>query len=102
MILVKKSQKKFSQISIALVEPIIINNAGFQVKNPHKNNTRLSLLKIFNVTSTGCRKINVFQVGGLVGKNLRNVEKINKKYRGALYKDIWVLKIQTFHHVFFK
>jgi hypothetical protein len=25
---------------------------------------------------TGCRKINVFQVGGLVGKNLRNYEKI--------------------------
>jgi hypothetical protein len=25
---------------------------------------------------TGCRKINVFQVGGLVGKNLRNLEKI--------------------------
>jgi hypothetical protein len=23
---------------------------------------------------TGCRKINVFQVGGLVGKNLRNLE----------------------------
>jgi hypothetical protein len=23
-----------------------------------------------------CRKINVFQVGGLVGKNLRNLEKI--------------------------
>jgi hypothetical protein len=25
---------------------------------------------------TGCRKINVFQVEGLVGKNLRNLEKI--------------------------
>jgi hypothetical protein len=25
---------------------------------------------------TGCRKINVFQVGDLVGKNLRNLEKI--------------------------
>jgi hypothetical protein len=25
---------------------------------------------------TGCRKINVFQVGGLVGKNLKNLEKI--------------------------
>jgi transposase len=25
---------------------------------------------------TGCRKINVFQLGGLVGKNLRNLEKI--------------------------
>jgi hypothetical protein len=25
---------------------------------------------------TGCRKINVFQVGGLVGKNFRNLEKI--------------------------
>jgi hypothetical protein len=25
---------------------------------------------------TGCRKINVFQVGGLVGKTLRNLEKI--------------------------
>jgi hypothetical protein len=26
--------------------------------------------------NTGCRKINVFQVGGLVGKSLRNLEKI--------------------------
>jgi hypothetical protein len=25
---------------------------------------------------TGCRKINVFQVEGLVGKHLRNLEKI--------------------------
>jgi hypothetical protein len=25
---------------------------------------------------TGCRKMNLFQVGGLVGKNLRNLEKI--------------------------
>jgi hypothetical protein len=25
---------------------------------------------------TGCRKINVFQVAGLLGKNLRNLEKI--------------------------
>jgi hypothetical protein len=29
-----------------------------------------------NTNYTGCRKINVFQVGGLVGKNLRNLEKI--------------------------
>jgi hypothetical protein len=28
---------------------------------------------------TGCRKINVFQVGGLVGKNLMNLEKIKEK-----------------------
>jgi hypothetical protein len=28
------------------------------------------------LVDTGCRKINVFQVGGLVGKNLRNLEKI--------------------------
>jgi hypothetical protein len=26
--------------------------------------------------STGCRKINVFQVGGLVGKNLSNLKQI--------------------------
>jgi hypothetical protein len=25
---------------------------------------------------TGCRKINIFQVEGVVGKNLRNLEKI--------------------------
>jgi hypothetical protein len=30
----------------------------------------------FNNIYTGCRKINVFQVGGLEGKNLRNLEKI--------------------------
>jgi hypothetical protein len=28
---------------------------------------------------TGCRKINVFQVGSFVGKNLRNLEKIKLK-----------------------
>jgi hypothetical protein len=39
---------------------------------------------------TGCRKINVFQVGGLVGKNLRNLEKIKQKIKGGLYKNIWV------------
>jgi hypothetical protein len=32
--------------------------------------------KLFNNNYTGCRKINVFQVGGFVGKNLRNLEKI--------------------------
>jgi hypothetical protein len=37
---------------------------------------------------TGCRKINVFQVGGLVGKNLRNLEKIWGG--GGLYQDIWI------------
>jgi hypothetical protein len=29
-----------------------------------------------NKIYTGCRNINVFQVGGLVRKNLRNLEKI--------------------------
>jgi hypothetical protein len=28
------------------------------------------------LTDTGCRKIKVFQIGGLVGKNLENLEKI--------------------------
>jgi hypothetical protein len=36
----------------------------------------VSLMQIVNGKYTGCRKINVFQVGGLVGKNLRNLEKI--------------------------
>jgi hypothetical protein len=35
-----------------------------------------SELEMTRDESTGCRKINVFQVGGLVGKNLRNLEKI--------------------------
>jgi hypothetical protein len=43
--------------------------------------------EIFNLSQilyhTGCRKINVFQVGGLVGKNLRNLEKIKKKISGG-------------------
>jgi hypothetical protein len=51
---------------------------------------------------TGCRKINVFQVGGLVGKNLRNLEKIKKKYMGGSLQRYMGLKVQTFHHVFFK
>jgi hypothetical protein len=34
------------------------------------------LLMLGILCSTGCRKINVFQVGSLVGKNLRNLEKI--------------------------
>jgi hypothetical protein len=41
---------------------------------------------------TGCRKINVFQGGGLVGKNLRNLQKnkIKNMGGGGLYKDIWI------------
>jgi hypothetical protein len=33
-------------------------------------------LVIVILNYTRCRKINLFQVGGLVGKNLRNLEKI--------------------------
>jgi hypothetical protein len=36
----------------------------------------MNKLYLNNIKYTGCRKINVFQVGGLVGKNLRNLEKI--------------------------
>jgi hypothetical protein len=32
--------------------------------------------KVYIFSYTGCRKINVFQVEGLVGKNLGNLEKI--------------------------
>jgi hypothetical protein len=36
----------------------------------------MNKLYLNNIKYTGCRKINGFQVGGLVEKNLRNLEKI--------------------------
>jgi hypothetical protein len=51
---------------------------------------------------TGCRKTNVFQVGGLGGKNLRNLEKIKLKIQGGSLQRYMGLKVQAFHHVFFK
>jgi hypothetical protein len=55
-----------------------------------------------NNEDTGCRKINVFQVGGLVGKNLRNLEKNKIKNIEGYLQRYMGLKVQTFHHVFFK
>jgi hypothetical protein len=37
---------------------------------------QLIITFLYKKRYTGCRKINVFQVAGLVGKNLRNLEKI--------------------------
>jgi hypothetical protein len=62
---------------------------------------KIKLLQKFE-QHTGCRKINVFQVGGLVGKDLRNLEKIKLKIYGGSLQRYMGRKVQTCHHVFFK
>jgi hypothetical protein len=50
---------------------------NFDVFEFRKRMNRRCLKKLYHIMYyTGCRKINVFQDGGLVGKNLRNLEKI--------------------------
>jgi hypothetical protein len=65
---------------------------------PHVNIFNFFFINIY----TGCRKINVFQGEGLVGKNLRNLEKIKIKNIGGSLQRYMGLKVQTFHHVFLK
>jgi hypothetical protein len=57
------------------------DHEAFTFVSPKDLKSSISLKQVitFNVETfhyTGCRKINVFQVGGLAGKNLRNLEKI--------------------------
>jgi hypothetical protein len=50
---------------------------NFDVFEFRKRMNRRCLKKLYHIMYyTGCRKINVFQVGGLAGKNLKNLEKI--------------------------
>jgi hypothetical protein len=44
-----------------------------------KNSSQANIFLFRALYYTGCRKINIFQVGDLVGKNLRNLEKIKYK-----------------------
>jgi hypothetical protein len=48
----------------------------------------MNKLYLNNIKYTGCRKINVFQVGSFIGKNLRNLEKI-KKNIGEVFTKIY-------------
>jgi hypothetical protein len=60
----------------------------------------MNKLYLNNIKYTGCRKINVFQVGGLVGKNLRNLEKIKRKIYGGDFTKIYVSEGSNFSPCF--
>jgi hypothetical protein len=55
---------------------LVHHENGDDVRHCKRNFPNPNIDESGQLVDAGCRKINVFQVGGFVGKNLRNLEKI--------------------------